>query len=110
MGIACRIRNSTHSNGTARDDPDIKAIADLARHRAYNVIGVIYQSKAFEGHSKDPRVPVEEFPVEKCDAILAINLSAAFHGIAAAVPQMKETGLGPNHQYRLGARAGWLDP
>jgi 3-hydroxybutyrate dehydrogenase len=38
--------------------------------------------------------PVEEFPAEKWDAILAINLSAAFHGIAAAVPQMKKRGWG----------------
>ncbi|MBR1228737.1 MULTISPECIES: 3-hydroxybutyrate dehydrogenase [unclassified Bradyrhizobium] len=34
--------------------------------------------------------PVDEFPAAKWDAILAINLSAAFHGIAAAVPQMKK--------------------
>jgi 3-hydroxybutyrate dehydrogenase len=38
--------------------------------------------------------PVEEFPAVKWDAILAINLSAAFHGIAAAVPQMKKQGWG----------------
>jgi 3-hydroxybutyrate dehydrogenase len=38
--------------------------------------------------------PAEEFPVEKWDAILAINLSAAFHGIAAALPVMKEQGWG----------------
>ncbi len=38
--------------------------------------------------------PVEEFPAERWDAILAINLSAAFHGIAAAVPQMKKQGWG----------------
>jgi 3-hydroxybutyrate dehydrogenase len=38
--------------------------------------------------------PVEEFPAGKWDAILAINLSSAFHGIAAAVPQMKEQGWG----------------
>ena len=30
--------------------------------------------------------PIEEFPVDKWDAILAINLSAAFHAIRAAVP------------------------
>src|SRR5437660_1448330 len=34
--------------------------------------------------------PVEEFPAAKWDAILGINLSAAFHGIAMAVPQMKK--------------------
>jgi 3-hydroxybutyrate dehydrogenase len=34
--------------------------------------------------------PIEEFPIEKWDAILAINLSSAFHTIRAAVPGMKE--------------------
>jgi 3-hydroxybutyrate dehydrogenase len=32
--------------------------------------------------------PIEEFPIEKWDAIIAINLSSAFHGIRAAVPGM----------------------
>jgi 3-hydroxybutyrate dehydrogenase len=32
---------------------------------------------------------IEEFPVEKWDQIIAINLSAAFHAIRAAVPGMK---------------------
>ncbi|MGY4496917.1 3-hydroxybutyrate dehydrogenase [Bradyrhizobium sp. GM24.11] len=38
--------------------------------------------------------PVEEFPPAKWNAILEINLSAAFHGIAIAVPQMKKQGWG----------------
>ena len=33
--------------------------------------------------------PIEEFPIEKWDAIIAINLSAAFHAMRAAVPGMK---------------------
>jgi 3-hydroxybutyrate dehydrogenase len=33
--------------------------------------------------------PVEDFPIEKWDAIIAINLSAAFHAVRAAVPGMK---------------------
>jgi 3-hydroxybutyrate dehydrogenase len=33
--------------------------------------------------------PIENFPIEKWDAIIAINLSAAFHAIRAAVPGMK---------------------
>jgi 3-hydroxybutyrate dehydrogenase len=33
--------------------------------------------------------PIEDFPIEKWDAIIAINLSAAFHAIRAAVPSMK---------------------
>lgn len=38
--------------------------------------------------------PVEEFPVGKWDAIIAINLSSAFHAIRAAVPGMKKRGWG----------------
>lgn len=34
--------------------------------------------------------PIEDFPIEKWDAIIAINLSSAFHGIRAAVPGMKK--------------------
>ena len=38
--------------------------------------------------------PVEEFPPEKWDAILALNLSAAFHTARLAVPHMKAQGWG----------------
>src|ERR1700754_3441612 len=38
--------------------------------------------------------PIEDFPIEKWDAILAINLTSAFHGIRAAVPGMKKRGWG----------------
>ena len=38
--------------------------------------------------------PVEEFPVDKWNAILAINLSAAFHTVRLAVPAMKARNWG----------------
>lgn len=38
--------------------------------------------------------PVEDFPEEKWDQIISINLSAAFHGIKAVVPGMKTKGWG----------------
>ena len=38
--------------------------------------------------------PVDEFPMEKWDAILAINLTAAFHMIRIATPVMKKNGWG----------------
>jgi 3-hydroxybutyrate dehydrogenase len=38
--------------------------------------------------------PIEEFPIEKWNAIIAINLSSAFHSIRAAVPGMKRRGWG----------------
>ena len=33
---------------------------------------------------------IEDFPVEKWDAVIAINLSSSFHAIRAAVPGMKK--------------------
>ena len=38
--------------------------------------------------------PVEEFPVDKWNQILAINLSSAFHTTAAALPGMRAKGWG----------------
>ncbi|KAB0267552.1 3-hydroxybutyrate dehydrogenase [Microvirga brassicacearum] len=38
--------------------------------------------------------PIEDFPVEKWDQIIAINLSSAFHAIRAVVPGMKARGWG----------------
>lgn len=38
--------------------------------------------------------PVDRFPVEKWDAILAINLTAAFHMIRNVAPLMKKNGWG----------------
>ena len=34
--------------------------------------------------------PIDEFPIDKWDAIIAINLSASFHAIRAALPGMKQ--------------------
>lgn len=38
---------------TAKHDREIRSIADLASDCAHNIVHLIYQSKAFEGHSKD---------------------------------------------------------
>lgn len=38
--------------------------------------------------------PVEEFPAEKWETIIALNLSAAFHTARLAVPHMKKAGWG----------------
>ena len=38
--------------------------------------------------------PIEDFPIERWDQIIAINLSSAFHAIRAAVPGMKQRGWG----------------
>ncbi|MGF1526182.1 MAG: 3-hydroxybutyrate dehydrogenase [Candidatus Competibacterales bacterium] len=38
--------------------------------------------------------PVEEFPPNKWDAIIAINMNSAFHTVRAAIPGMKQRGWG----------------
>jgi 3-hydroxybutyrate dehydrogenase len=38
--------------------------------------------------------PIDEFPVDKWDAIIAINLTSAFHTTRLALPQMKQRGWG----------------
>ena len=38
--------------------------------------------------------PIEAFPAERWDAVIAINLSAAFHAVAAALPGMRARGWG----------------
>jgi len=38
--------------------------------------------------------PVEEFPLDKWDAIIATNLSGAFYGIRSALPLMRKKGWG----------------
>lgn len=38
--------------------------------------------------------PVETFPVDKWDTVIAINLSSAFHTTAAALPMMRSAGWG----------------
>jgi len=38
--------------------------------------------------------PIEDFPIDKWDAIIAINLTSAFHTTAAALPMMRAAGWG----------------
>jgi len=38
--------------------------------------------------------PIDQFPIEKWDAIIAINMSSAFHTTAVALPMMRKAGWG----------------
>ncbi|WP_456619826.1 MULTISPECIES: 3-hydroxybutyrate dehydrogenase [unclassified Bradyrhizobium] len=55
----------------------------------FDSVGVLVNNAGIQHVS-----PIEEFQPEKWDAIIAINLSAAFHAIRAAVPGMKKRGWG----------------
>ena len=68
-----------------------EAIADMVRNCAERLGGPdIVISNAGIQHVS----PIEEFPPEKWDAIIAINLSSTFHLIRASVPLMKAKGWG----------------
>ena len=54
--------------------------------------------------------PVREFPTERWDAIIAINLSAAFHAIRQRCCRRWRARLGADHQHRFGPWARRVNP
>ncbi len=61
----------------------------VATQRAFGGLDILVNNAGVQFIS-----PVEEFPVERWDTILALNLSAVFHTMRAAIPAMKEQGWG----------------
>ena len=76
-------------SGADMSKPDQIAEMMAQAEEAYGRLDVLVNNAGIQFVS-----PVEEFPVEKWDAIIAINLSSAFHTIRAAVPGMKARGFG----------------
>ena len=66
-------------------------IADLVATTAARLggVGILVNNAGIQHTSR-----VEDFPPAKWDAILAINLTAAFHAIRAALPHMRRAGWG----------------
>jgi len=67
---------------------DIAAMIDLAESE-FGGVDVLVNNAGIQHVA-----PIEEFPIEKWNAIIAINLSGAFHAIRLAVPAMKKKGWG----------------
>ena len=68
-----------------------KAIAQMIRQTSETFGGVdIMVNNAGIQHV----APIEEFPEEKWDAIMAINLSSAFHATKLVLPSMRDKGWG----------------
>ena len=71
-------------SGADMSQPEqIRAMAELARHE-FGKVDIVVNNAGIQFVA-----PIEEFPEAKWDAILAINLSSAFHLIKAVVPDMK---------------------
>ena len=67
---------------------EIKAMIDAAR-RAFGSVDILINNAGIQHVS-----PIESFPAEKWNAIIAINLTAAFHTIRASFGEMKQRGWG----------------
>ena len=84
----CREIDAVH-DGADMSDP--AAIARMIRRCAADLGGpdILVNNAGIQHVS-----PIEEFPLEKWDAIIAINLSAVFHTARLAIPAMKAKGWG----------------
>ncbi|MEM8774070.1 MAG: 3-hydroxybutyrate dehydrogenase [Pseudomonadota bacterium] len=72
-------------HGADMTKPD--EIADLIAHteKTFGAVDILVNNAGIQFVA-----PVEEFPPEKWDAIIAINMSSAFHTIRHALPGMKD--------------------
>lgn len=76
-------------SGADMSQPEqIRAMAELARAE-FGKIDIIVNNAGIQHVA-----PIEEFPEAKWDAVMAINLSSAFHLIKAVVPEMKARRFG----------------
>jgi 3-hydroxybutyrate dehydrogenase len=78
FGVAC-----VYSGADMSKPAEIAAMIADAEKR-FGAVDILVNNAGIQFVS-----PVESFPVEKWDQIIAINLSSAFHAIRAATPGMK---------------------
>jgi 3-hydroxybutyrate dehydrogenase len=77
-----------YSGADMRNPDEIAAMIGKARD-AFGTLDILVNNAGIQHVA-----PVEEFPPEKWDAIIAVDLTAAFHTIRHAVPAMKRQRFG----------------
>lgn len=91
--LAARIAEETGARAlyVAADMSDADACRALVQkaHAAMGRVDILVNNAGIQHVA-----PIDEFPAQKWEAILAINLSSAFHTTAAALPLMRAAGWG----------------
>jgi 3-hydroxybutyrate dehydrogenase len=87
MGRTHGVAVTYHPADMSRPDAIEAMIADTERE--FGAVDILVNNAGIQHVA-----PVEDFPVDKWNAIIAINLSASFHSIRLAVPGMKKRGWG----------------
>ncbi len=72
-----------YSNADMTKPHDISAMVEIAA-QFFGSVDILVNNAGIQHVS-----PVDEFPIDKWDAIMAINLSSVFHATRAALPIMK---------------------
>jgi 3-hydroxybutyrate dehydrogenase len=83
--LAARHRVSVVYDGADMSQPDAVAAMVTDAVREFGAIDVLINNAGIQHVA-----PVDDFPVARWDAIIAINLSAAFHTVRSALPAMKK--------------------
>ena len=79
---SCNVRHSYHSADMGKPEQIEEMMAHAARE--FGTIDILVNNAGIQHVAN-----VEDFPVERWDAIIAINLSSAFHTTRLALPAMK---------------------
>ncbi|MBX6374732.1 MAG: 3-hydroxybutyrate dehydrogenase [Acetobacteraceae bacterium] len=90
----CARLSGTHEVSVLYDDADMSAPAEAAgmverARRALGPVDILVNNAGIQHVA-----PIEDFPPEKWEAILSVNLSAVFHTTRAALGSMKARGWG----------------
>ena len=82
------VGNARYIQGDMSDPKACRALVEKAAE-AYGRLDILVNNAGIQHVA-----PIDEFPVEKWDAVIAINLNSAFHTTAAALPHMRKGGWG----------------
>ncbi len=88
-GIASEFGVRTAYSGVDISKPD--QIADMVKttQQTFGSLDILVNNAGIQFIAN-----IEDFPTERWDAVIAINLSGVFHGMKAAIPGMKQRGWG----------------